>query len=72
NDQFFPCLGGDTQRLPGIQAGKAQMSVLLRGDTGMDLYGIDDAGEREARVTAYVEELESYTAGLEAQHGTLH
>lgn len=52
-----------------------QYSVRVSGGEQipvLDLYGIDDAGEREARVTAYVEELESYTAGLEAQHGTLH
>ncbi|MBM6901070.1 carbohydrate-binding protein, partial [Gemmiger formicilis] len=52
-----------------------QYSVRVSGGVQipvLDLYGIDDAGEREARVTAYVEELESYTAGLEAQHGTLH
>lgn len=52
-----------------------QYSVRVSGGEQipvLDLYGIDDAGEREARVTAYVEELESYTAGLEAKHGTLH
>ena len=52
-----------------------QYSVRVSGGLQipvLDLYGIDDAGERETRVTAYVEELESYTAGLEAQHGTLH
>ena len=38
----------------------------------LDLYGIDDAAEREARVTAYLEELEAYTAELETRHGELH
>lgn len=38
----------------------------------LDLYGIDDTAERKARVTAYVEELETYTAALESRHAELH
>lgn len=38
----------------------------------LDLYGIDDAGERLARVTAYVQQLEARAAELETLHNELH
>ena len=45
--------------------GAAEIPVL-------DLYGIDDAGERLARVTEYVEKLESHTSALESAHQEYH
>ena len=38
----------------------------------LDLYGIEDEAERLALTEAYVKELESYVAGLEALHGQEH
>lgn len=38
----------------------------------LDLYGVDDAQERLALVTAYVQELERYVAALEETHDALH
>ena len=52
-----------------------QYSVRVSGGTQipvLDLYGIDAPEERAARVTAYVEQLETYAAALEAEHNTLH
>lgn len=53
----------------------AQLSVRVGGGTKipvLDLYGITDEGERLARVSAYVAELESYVASLPELHETLH
>lgn len=52
-----------------------QYSVRVSGGTAipvLDLYGIDDAGERLARVTAYVQQLEARAAELETLHNELH
>lgn len=38
----------------------------------LDLYGIDDAAQRQTRVEAYVAALETYAAGLEDRHTELH
>lgn len=53
----------------------AQYSVRVSGGVKiptLDLYGIDDAGQRLELVTAYMEELETYTAQLEEQHNSTH
>ena len=53
----------------------AQLSVRVGGGVKvpvLDLYGITDSGERLARVTQYVAELESYVASLPELHETLH
>lgn len=38
----------------------------------LDLYQVTDAAERQARTLAYVKELESYTAQMEANHALYH
>ena len=34
----------------------------------LNLYGVSDTGERQRRITAYVEELEAHVAGQKEQH----
>ena len=58
----------------GSDAG-ARYSVRVSGGVKiptLSLYGIDDPEERLTLVTAYMEELERYTAALEETHNTLH
>ncbi len=38
----------------------------------LNLYGVSDTGERQRRITAYVEELEAHVAGQKEQHVQLH
>ncbi len=53
----------------------AQYSVRVSGGVQiprLDLYGVEDAGERLALVTDYVQALETYAQNLEATHAQLH
>ena len=63
---YIQFVGGSTSDQYSVRVSGGERIPVL------DLYGIDDAAQRQERVTAYVEALESYTAGLEARHNELH
>lgn len=63
---YIQFVGGSTSDQYSVRVSGGETIPVL------DLYGIDDAAQRQERVTAYVEALETYTAALEERHNELH